>query len=113
MTTATTPDATEFGTAPAIPADAWRAIMQLGERLDRIDELLLKLVERQTVKEWYAVDEFARLVGREPFTCREWCRLGRIAAEKKGSGRGPHAAWCVSHEELTRYEREGLRPIRR
>lgn len=83
------------------------------DRLSRIESMLAALVERQTVKDWYTVEEFARIVQREPFTCREWCRLGRIHAKKKGSGRGKHAGWAIGHEELLRFEREGLLPQRR
>ena len=82
--------------------------MSIEERLDRIEAVLLLLCGHHDVKRWYCVEEFASLVGREPFTCREWCRRGRIQAVKKRSGRGAHAAWAISHEELERYRREGL-----
>ena len=85
--------------------------MTVEERLDKIESLLAVLVGRQTVKDYYAVEEFAQLVGKAPFTVREWCRHGRIQAEKKGSGRGAHAAWAISHTELLRYQREGLLPL--
>ena len=87
--------------------------MKLKERLEKIEAMLGILVERQQVREWYSVDEFARIVERAEFTCREWCRHGRILAKKKGSGRGAHAGWVISHEELQRYQREGLLPRRR
>lgn len=82
--------------------------MTLNERLQNIEALLAALLERQFSREWYSVEEFSRLVGRSEFTCREWCRLGRIRARKKASGRGAHAAWAISHDELQRYQREGL-----
>lgn len=82
--------------------------IQIFQRLDRIENMLGTLVDRATIKEFYEIEEFARLVGREPFTCREWARLGRIKAEKKASGRGPHARWAVSHDEFLRYQRCGL-----
>jgi predicted site-specific integrase-resolvase len=86
--------------------------MTLEQRLEKIDAMLVILVERQQARGWYSVEEFARIVGRAEFTCREWCRHGRIHAEKKESGRGAYASWAVSHEELLRYQREGLIPPR-
>jgi len=77
-------------------------------RLAKIESLLAVLVERETAKEWYTTEEFAKIVGKAEFTVREWCRHGRVAAEKRNSGRGPFAAWVVSHQELLRYQREGL-----
>jgi hypothetical protein len=85
--------------------------MTVEERLEELRAMVLLLVERQTVKDFYEIEEFARLVGREPFTCREWARQGRIRAEKKLSGRGAHARWVVPHSELLRYQKEGLLPI--
>ncbi len=82
--------------------------MTLEERLEKIESMLVVLVERQQVREWYSVEEFAGIVGRSEFTCREWCRHRRIHAEKKDSGRGAYAAWVISHAELLRYQREGL-----
>ena len=87
--------------------------MTMEERLDRIEAMLAVLVERQAVKDYYEIEEFSRLVGKSPFTCREWCRLGRIQAKKKLSGRGAYARWVVPHAELLRYQREGLLPDQR
>jgi hypothetical protein len=80
-------------------------------RLGRLEAMLVVLVERQQVREWYSVEEFARIVGRAEFTCREWARQGRIHAEKRLSGRGAYPAWAISHFELLRYQREGLLPV--
>ena len=78
----------------------------LEERLARIETLLGLLVDRNEVREFYTVEEFARLVKRNPYTVREWARHGRIHAHKKLSGRD----WAISHSERLRYEREGLLP---
>jgi len=71
------------------------------------------LVERQQVREWYSVEELSRILGRAEFTVREWCRHGRISAEKKESGGGAYPSWAIAHEELLRYQREGLLPLQR
>jgi hypothetical protein len=82
--------------------------MTIEERLEKMEAMLVVLVERQTVKDWYSTGEFAQLAGKAEFTVREWCRLGRIRAEKRLSGRGAFPAWCISHQEFLRYQREGL-----
>jgi len=80
-------------------------------RLGAIESALNLLVQQKMIKEWYTTVELATILGKAEFTVREWCRLGRIHAEKRNSGRGPHAAWVVSHDEIQRYQREGLLPL--
>jgi len=82
------------------------------DRLDRIEAAVTELVRQRTVKDWYTTEEAARILGRAEFTVREWCRLGRVHAEKQGSGRGKFQCWVVSHAELLRIQREGLLPLR-
>jgi hypothetical protein len=84
----------------------------LDRRLDKVEALLEELVRQKTVKEWYSTAEVAEMLGRAEFTVREWCRLGRVRAEKRMSGRGAFPAWVISHDELQRYQREGLLPTR-
>lgn len=86
---------------------------ELIARLDRIEEKLAAALGRQSEKPWYDTAEFARQVNKAEFTVREWCRLGRMKAEKRRSGRGKHPAWVISREELLRYQREGLLPDKR
>lgn len=86
--------------------------MTIDERLERIEAMLTVLVEQRTVREWYSTEQFAQLVGKSEFTIREYCRRGRITAEKRRSGRGAYPAWVISHEELQRFQREGLLPLR-
>ena len=83
---------------------------ELLDRLDKIEALLATLVEQRTVKDWYSTAEVAGIVGKAEFTVREWCRLGRVHAEKKKSGRGSASEWIISHVELTRFRNEGLLP---
>lgn len=82
----------------------------LCDRLRRIESAVSTLVEQRTVKEWYTTEEVAAVLGRRPFTVREWCRLGRIHAEKRETGRGNTLEWSVSHDELERIRNYGLLP---
>lgn len=81
------------------------------ERLDRIEAALLRLVERRTTKDWYSTAEAAEILGKAEFTVREWCRLGRIHADKRACGRGQSQEWMIAHSELARYQNEGLLPV--
>ncbi len=82
------------------------------KELQEVKALLALLVERNTVKNFYSTEELAKLLGKAEFTVREWCRLGRIRAEKKHSGRGKHSAWVISHAEMLRIQQEGLLPLK-
>ena len=84
--------------------------MSVEERLEKIEAMLVVLVERHQVREWYTTGEFADAVGKAEFTVREYCRLGRLNAEKRRSGRGAYSQWVLSHNELERYRRHGLLP---
>ena len=85
----------------------------LDRRLDKFEALLEQLVRQRAAKDWYDVGEVAQLLGKAEFTVREWCRLGRIRAQKRRSGRGAFPAWVVAHAEVLRYQREGLLPTRK
>lgn len=113
--TAAVDQARELESATSGPATQstcgdWRAGLET--RLGRMESLLQQLVEQKAVKDWYSTKEVAERLGKAEFTVREWCRNGRLHAEKKGSGRGPHAGWVISHQELLRYQREGLLPVK-
>jgi hypothetical protein len=89
------------------------------DQSDTLDEIRAMVVEvrdllaRQTrTKEYYSVGEAADYLGKAEFTVREYCRMKRINAEKRRSGRGSSAEWVISHAELLRIEKEGLLPLR-
>lgn len=83
---------------------------ELLARLAKIESMLASLVEQRTLKEWYSTAEVAAILGKAEFTVREWCRLGRVHAEKKKCGRGVAGEWIVSYAELQRVRNEGLLP---
>ena len=87
--------------------------MTLEERLEKIEAMLVVLVERQQAREWYTTQEFAEAVGKAEFTIREYCRLGRLRAEKRQSGRGKYPQWVLSNDELLRFQREGLLAVQK
>lgn len=92
---------------------------EITTRLERIEAALAAfqatiaaLLERSAARDWYTTEEFAGAVGLSELTVREHCRLGRLSAVKRQSGRGAHCAWAISHQELKRYQQHGLLPRR-
>ena len=83
-------------------------LQEVLDRLRRIEEAVSFLVQQRTVKDWYSTAEAAAILGKAEFTVREWCRLGRVHAQKRQSGRGSFPAWVISHAEVQRIQREGL-----
>lgn len=81
-------------------------------RLERIETAVAQLLQQRTVKDWYTTADVAQIVGKAEFTVREWCRLGRVFAEKRRCGRGISQEWTISHAELLRIQNEGLLPSR-
>ena len=87
----------------------------LQDRLLRLEEAVSSLVElvrdQRTIKESYTTVEVANILGKKPYTVREWCRLQRVNASKAMCGRCCEEEWRISHEELLRIQNEGLLPI--
>lgn len=84
--------------------------MTTDERLDRIEAMLRTLIEGRTVKDYYTTAEVGEILHRAEWTVREWCRLGRVNADKRLCGRGRSQEWIISHAELQRIRNEGLLP---
>jgi transposase len=85
---------------------------EIRTRLSRIESMLESLVgERSDTREFYSTSEVAKLLDRAEFTVREWCRLGRILAEKRACGRGCSKEWMISQDEVERIKNEGLLPL--
>ncbi len=93
---------------------------RLGELLDRLESRFAAfevnqaaLLRRTAGDDWYTTAEVAAMLGREEYTVREWCRLGRVRAKKLPHGRGNEGEWRISKEEVERYRKEGLLPLPR
>jgi hypothetical protein len=84
--------------------------MTTDERLDRIEAMLRTLIDQRLVKDYYTTTEVAEILNRAEWTVREWCRLGRVNADKRPCGRGTSQEWIISHAELQRIRNEGLLP---
>lgn len=87
-------------------------IQQILECLTRIEQTLAVIAQQRTIKEWYTTAEVAVLLEKAEFTVREWCRLGRVNAEKRPCGRGRSQEWIISNEEIRRIQNSGLLPER-
>ena len=74
-------------------------LMTIEEKLERIEEMLRVLVERQPVKEFYEIEEFAKLVHKAPFTVRQWARCQRILCVRSFDLGGPVSDSVNSPEE--------------
>lgn len=80
------------------------------QRLERIEESLQQLLRERVVQTFYSTADVAKLLGKAEFTVREWCRLERVRAEKRATGRGRSLEWMIPHSELERIRAEGLLP---
>jgi hypothetical protein len=85
-------------------------ISTMGQQLERIETMVAAILNKQKVQEWYTTKEIALMFDKAEHTVREWCRNGRIHAEKQGSGRGASQAWVVSHAGVQSYQKVGLLP---
>ena len=93
--------------------DEYAAIVDLLSRIDAgMNEIRDLLRDQRTIRDYYTTEEAAKALGKAEFTVREWCRLGRIRAEKRRSGRGKYQSWVIPHAELQRFQREGLLPAK-
>jgi hypothetical protein len=85
-------------------------MQEIIERLERIETQLAALIGQRQVQEWYDTATAAEILGKSAYSVREWCRLGRVRAEKRTCGRGTAKEWMISHEELMRIKSKGLLP---
>ena len=103
--------------SPVAPADdaAIELLRGLMDRMERLESSLADVrravVEKPPTKEWYSINEAAKVLGKSKLTVREHCRFGRIHAKKRQAGRGATSEWAIAHAELVRVQNEGLLPL--
>lgn len=81
---------------------------EIAHRLEQIEQALQRLLSERIEQEYYSTKDVAEILGKAEFTVREWCRHGRVYAEKRASGRGRSKEWMISNTELNRIRSEGL-----
>ena len=84
---------------------------EIFDRLQRIEMQLEALLNAKQTQEWYDTKTVAEILTRSAYSVREWCRLGRVQAQKRQSGRGSAKEWMISHTELLRIKSVGLLPL--
>jgi hypothetical protein len=89
-------------------AELTDALVKLNERISKIETGIALLLKQHTVREFYTTKQAAELLDKDEYTVREWCRNGRVNAQKRRSGRGKFLEWIIARAELDRYQREGL-----
>ena len=81
-----------------------------------LDDLMAKLVaiEQKLVafakpKSYYTIAESAEFLNKTEYTVREYCKSGKLLAEKANVFSGMHQQWRIAYDELLRFIREGKR----
>jgi hypothetical protein len=97
-------------TNDSVNVDIRDILLQLSDRLSRIENSLNDRPESTIAREWYTVRETAEILDKATFTVREWARNGRINAMKRDSGRGKTSEWMISRREIERIQNKGLLP---
>ena len=92
--------------------EAQNKLQTLVARLERILPTLEAMAAQGQIQDHYSTADTARILGRDPYTVRQWCRFDRVRAEKRQSGRGRSREWMISHSELMRIKAEGLLPLK-
>jgi len=90
---------------PDVPQSFLEALLDSLE--PRFQEILTAIKEGAGPPdpEWLTCNRVAELLKKQPFTVREWCRLGRIESRRLASGERR-----ISREEVERFNDEGLLP---
>lgn len=100
----------DASSSDSMDGGVYLALSRLETRLMRVEEQLDELLSLHLMKDYYSTAEVAKLLNKAEFTVREWCRLGRVLAEKRACGRGQSQEWIIGKAELERIRSHGLLP---
>ena len=95
-------------------AEMWQIIGRLSDldptELSAIRELLEERQASSLTKDWYTVDEVAKLTKLRPYTIRQACNFGRIQDDwkKKDVRTGK---WRIHRDAIVQIQNEGLPPV--
>ena len=81
------------------------------ESLREIRQLLVEQQASQLAKEWYAVDEVAKLTGYKPYTIRQCCNTGRISEEWTNKHHRT-GEWRIHRDAVDSIQNHGLPPVK-
>ena len=101
----------EHGWKGALDPDERRLLEEIKREVQEIKAGIAERPDPQANQQWFTPAEVAHLLGKKPYTVREWCRLGRINAQKRQCGRGIDRGWETSAEEVKRIKEHGLLPL--
>jgi hypothetical protein len=88
----------------------------LTEKVDQINTVVAQLARGNSSfglpdeQEFFTPAEVAKLLGKRPYTVRQWCNTGRVNAQKRLCGRGKLSEWKISRAEIVRIKSDGLLP---
>lgn len=77
------------------------------EKLERIEKRLAQSVKKST----YTVEEVALILGKSPWTVRQYCNERRVSGAYKVPGRGTSGEWRIPEEGLEQLRNEGPLPV--
>jgi hypothetical protein len=95
--------------APTI-ADVYQLLNETRDAIRRVEEKQARLDAQEPPRQFYTTKEFAERVDRSEYTVRQWCKNGRINAQKRPGGRGAYDEWQIPASEPQRFLDYGFLP---